>query len=129
MDTPTQGFFRQQTPGAAQGEGGVDAPAFNDAEFPTLGAGASRSSALALKQMAKMTTSIPLIDFDTALPTECNHATVLCGNVELPCTLRLLSTRCLRQHPAEVHAECARPRHGCVLSSHVELSCSQTLST
>ena len=37
-----QGFFRQQTPGVGQGDGGggVDAPAFNDAEFPTLGTGA-----------------------------------------------------------------------------------------
>jgi len=35
-----QGFFRQQTPGAGQGDGGgADAPAFNDAEFPTLGTG------------------------------------------------------------------------------------------
>jgi len=40
--TQLQGFFRQQTPGAGQGDGGggVDAPAFNDAEFPTLGTGA-----------------------------------------------------------------------------------------
>ena len=41
-----QGFFRQQTPGApGQGDGGgVDAPAFNDAEFPTLGTGAEPSA-------------------------------------------------------------------------------------
>ena len=47
MRRRAQGFFRQQTPGAGQGDGGgVDAPAFNDAEFPTLGTGAVLQMAL-----------------------------------------------------------------------------------